>query len=212
MLNFSKFFKLNKNDYLDVSKQDILKQHKTRKNFHNLTNKNVSGEHIQPIRKYLSNSKDFDDFYKNGAKTKAIADEAKKIEEVIKKTRTPQNLILYRGFQSEEDIGPGTIITHRSITSYGGSKAFADMYYDKTRQNHLIKLRLPKGSHAAYIEHIAQERHHKFSKKEMERMFNHGGEENWVLHPGAKIKITKTEIGDRGILIHHAELISDGIN
>ncbi len=212
MMGFSKFFRGKRQDeYLDVSKQDILKRDKIRKKFHDITSKNVSTSQIDPIRKYLSSSELFDAYYKGT--NKAFAKDARAIEELIKKTKTPQNLILYRGFQSEDNIGVGTVITHHSITSYGGSKAFADMYHDRTSTNHLIVLKVPKGTHAAYIEHIAQEKHFKFSKKDLKAMFSHGGEENWILHPGAKIKIVKSKhdkIKDR--FVHDAILVSDGVN
>lgn len=213
MLGFLNFMKKKKadNSYLDVSKVDFLDMKKHRKAFHELTNKNVRDDDVPAIKRYLASSEKFDKHYK-GKSDPDTAEKAKHIEGVIKRTKTPRNLVMYRGFQSDDKIEPGTEIKHHSITSYGGSDSFAQMYRDRTRQNHLIKLKVPEGSHAAYIEHIAQARGGKFSPKDMEGMYNHGGEENWVLHPGARVRVTHSEKASNGDMIHHAELVHDGVS
>lgn len=193
-------------EYLDMPRVDGLKQHKIRKSFHQMTNKNVPDDTVPHIRKYLASSKDFDDHYKGENKDPEVAKGAKKIEDVIKKTKTPRNMHMYRGFDDDKEIKPGTEIHHHGITSYGSSPSFANMY----RSKHVVKVKVPKGTRAAYIEHIAQERHHKFSPKKMESMYNHGGEENWVLHPKSHIRITASKVKN-GRHYHDAELVHDGV-
>lgn len=213
MLGFLNFMKKKKDDnsHLDVSQTDGAKQAKHIKSFHELTNKNVKDEDVPAIRDYLASSEKFDKHYREGKSDPDTTKKAKHLENVIKRTKTPRNLIMYRGFQSEDKIGPGTEIRHHSVTSYGGSRSFADRFRDNTRQNHLVKLKVPEGTHAAYIEHISQQRHFKFPKQKMESMFNHRGEQNWVLHPGAKVRVTHSEKAKNGDMIHHAELVHDGV-
>jgi hypothetical protein len=211
MLGFINFLKKKDNSYLDVSRTNFSKQAGIRKSFHQQTNKNVSDEDVPAVRDYLASSENYEKHYR-GKSNPEIAEKAKRIEGVIKKTKTPRNLVMYRGFQSEDDIKPGTEIRHHSITSYGGGPQYSDMYRDKTRQNHVIRLKVPEGSHAAYIEHISQERHFKFPKSRMENMYEHGGEENWVLHPGARVKITASKKAPNGDMIHDAELVHDGVS
>lgn len=207
-----KRYPANSEGHLDVSKANILNQGHMREQFHKLTSKNVHKEAEKPIADYLANSKPFDDHYRGVSTNPEIQKSANHITDVIKKTKTPQKLIMYRGFQSEESIGPGKVLTHHSITSYGGSDSYARRFHDKDATNHIIKLKVPEGAHAAYIEHISQERKFKFPPKEMKSLFNHGGEQNWVLHPGARVRITHSKFNKKTkTYTHHAELIHDGI-
>lgn len=207
-----KKFAPNDRGHLNVSRADILDQSKIRKHLHDMTNKNVSDEDVPAVSKYLADSKPVDDHYRGLKSTPEAKEHAARLENIVKKTKTPQKMIMYRGFQSEDKIGPGKELTHHGITSYGGSDAFAQLYHDNTRTNHLIRLKVPEGAHAAYIEHIDQERRLKANPKQMERHFNHGGEENWILHPGAKVKVTHSHWDEESQQhIHDAELIHDGV-
>ena len=208
IFGLGKLFKKKKNEgYLDMPHVNILKQDKIRKQFHQQTNANVPDDTVPHIRSYRASSKPFDDHYKGENNDPKVAEGAKKIESVIKKTKTPRNMYMYRGFDGEGDVQPGTEMTHHGITSYGSSPSFAKRFESKD----IIKLKVPEGTRAAYIEHIAQQRHFKFPHKEMESLYNHGGEENWVLHPKSRIRITGTTV-KRGVRHHDAELVHDGVD
>ena len=210
MLSFKNFFKKT-DKYLDMNnmkydgEDDFDKLIPLRKKFHKLTNTHVKDEHVPHISKYLANSKPIDDHYRGEKSDPETVEGAKHMENLIKKVKTPHNMYMYRGMQSEHPIAAGSEITHHGITSYGSSPRFAKVHDMK----HIIRLKVPKDTHAAYIEHISQERKFKNAGKSMESNFIHGGEENWILHPKTKIKIVSTKVRD-GVHHHEAELVHDG--
>lgn len=210
MLSFKKFFKKS-DDYIDMDKMkydgedDFDKLVPLRKKFHKITSAHVTDEHVPHIAKYLANSKPIDDHYKDGKSDPETAKAASHLENLIKKVKTPQHMYMYRGFNSEHPVGKDSEITHHGVTSYGSSPRFAKVHDMK----HIIRLKVPRGTHAAYIEHISQERKHKHNSKQMESNFIHGGEENWILHPKTKIRIVRTKVID-GVHHHEAELVHDG--
>lgn len=208
--NFAKRFSSANNTYIDIDnienkEENYKKAEKYRHKYHKKTNSKISDDQVESVARYLSNSKPVDDYYLGRNSDKEAIKDAKTLETIIKRIKTEDNMILYRGFTPSKEINKDDTITHHGITSYGSTPNFAEMY----NLQHIIKLKVPKGTHAAYIENIAQERKFKYSGKTLKRLINSGGEGNWILHPNTKIKITNAYQKGRKFY-YDAELIRDG--
>ncbi len=145
----------------------------------------------------------------------------KGMSDAIKSNKTPKKLTVYTGLghRRASDVihNAGKAHIHlKAFTSTSLSKETAKTFTSSVKANgdngygarghgyyrHILKLTVPKGSHAAYVD------------KHSEITRGSGTSEHEVtLHPGARVHVPKAGKPEKGsdYIIHHGTLVHDGI-
>ncbi len=154
----------------------------------------------------------------HGYTPKHLEEMHRHLSNAIQKTTAPHEFHVYTGLGKRRSahvnsgIENGGVVHFPHFLSTSLNKRTPLTFTDvETKENHLLKIKIPKGAH-----HVALEPSlHEYYKQNPHGPISIGGEHEIMLHHGAKIRIHpghhEINWGKIKIKLHHATLIHDGI-